>query len=202
MATDVFEVYADDYDRWFDEHPDEYLAELSRIREVLPAQDSRSIEVGAGSGRFAAPLGIGLGIEPSRALGRIARGRGVGVIRGRVESLPIRTGSCSSVLSVTVICYLDDPVTAFREIFRVLLPGGYLVVAFIERDGQVHRRYLMEGGKGRFLSQARFYARAEVRGFLAETGFLVKDVDSRAGFCVVMAQKGRSKDQGRTCYQV
>ena len=77
MSRDVFEEYAEDYDRWFDEHHDEYLAELSRIMKVLPAPDSRSVEVGVGSGRFAAPLGIGLGIEPSRALGRMARQRGI-----------------------------------------------------------------------------------------------------------------------------
>src|SRR5690606_18061628 len=124
MSQDVFEEYAEDYDRWFDEHRNEYLQELSRIREVLLAPDSRSIEVGVGSGRFAAPLGIRLGIEPSRALGRMARQRGIEVIRGRVEALPLMDGSCSSVLLVTVICFLEDPIPAFRELHRILVPGG------------------------------------------------------------------------------
>jgi len=156
MPQDVFEDHADDYDRWFDEHRDEYLAELARVRQVLPAPDSRSIEVGVGSGRFAAPLGIGLGIEPSRDLGRMARRRGIEVIQGKVEALPVRDGSCSSVLLVTVICYLDDPVAALGEVHRVLFPGGCLIIALLERDGMVHRKYLQERGKGRFLSLARF----------------------------------------------
>jgi SAM-dependent methyltransferase len=189
MPQDIFEEYADDYDRWFDEHRDEYHAELARIRKVLPPQDSHAIEVGVGSGRFAAPLGITLGVEPSRALCRKARQRGIGVIRGNAESLPIRNESCSSVLFVTVICFLDDPVPAFRELHRIFIPGGFVVAAFIERGGQIHRKYLMEGGKGRFLSRARFYSSDEVQALLRGTGFCVTEVDSRAGFCVLAAQK-------------
>ena len=189
MSQDVFEEYAEDYDRWFDEHRNEYLQELSRIREVLLAPDSRSIEVGVGSGRFAAPLGIRLGIEPSRALGRMARQRGIEVIRGRVEALPLMDGSCSSVLLVTVICFLEDPIPAFRELHRILVPGGPLTLAFIERMGPIHQRYLQEGGKGRFLSVAQFYSQGEVRALLEETGFTVTEVDARAGFCVIMAQR-------------
>jgi len=189
MPEDIFEEYADDYDLWFDEHRDEYRNELGRIRKVLPAPDNRSIEVGVGSGRFAAPLGVTLGVEPSRALCRMARQRGIEIIRGRAEALPIRNESCSSVLFVTVICFLDDPVRAFRELHRILIPGGYLVVAFIERGGQIHRKYLREGGKGRFLSRATFYSSDEVQALLIGTGFRVREIDSRVGFCVLAAQK-------------
>ena len=189
MPQDVFEEYAEDYDRWFEEHRDEYHAELARVRRLLPHPDDRAIEVGAGSGRFAASLGIGLGVEPSRALCRIARQRGIEVIRGRAESIPIRDGSCSSVLLVTVICFLDDPEAALREIHRVLFLGGTLIVAFIERGGQIHRRYLQEGGKRRFLSRAKFYSPEEVLAFLNRSGFRATKVDCQAGFCVIAAQK-------------
>ncbi len=189
VPQDVFEEYAEDYDRWFDEHRDEYHAELARVRRLLPHPDDRAIEVGAGSGRFAAPLGIGLGVEPSRALCRISRQRGIEVIRGRAESIPIRDGSCSSMLMVTVICFLDDPEAAFREIHRVLARHGTLVLGFIERDGQVARKYLHEPGKHQFLSRARFYSPDEVLALLTRTGFRVTEVDCQAGFCVIAAQK-------------
>jgi ubiquinone/menaquinone biosynthesis C-methylase UbiE len=119
----------------------------------------------------------------------MARRRGIEVIRGRAESIPIRDGSCSSALMVTVICFLDDPVLGFREIHRILVPGGSLVLAFLERDGEVARRYLHEREKHRFLSRARFYASGEIREFLERTGFHVTEVDSRAGFCVIAARK-------------
>ena len=189
MSEDVFEQYAEEYDRWFEEHPGEYHAELARIRRVLPSIDSRAIEVGVGSGRFAGPLGITLGIEPSRALGRMARRRGIEVIRGRAESIPIRDESCSSVLLVTVICFLDDPAPAFREIHRILVPQGTLVLGFIEREGQIARKYLRGGGKRRFLSHARFYSSDEVQALLKGTRFHMTRIDSQAGFCVVSSQK-------------
>ncbi len=189
MQEDVFEQFAEEYDHWFDEHRKEYQAELARIQRVLPSIDSHAIEVGVGSGRFAAPLGITLGIEPSRALGRMARQRGIEVIRGRAESIPIRDESCSSVLLVTVICFLDDPIQAFREFHRILIPQGTLVLGFIEREGLIAQKYLREGGKRRFLSRARFYSYNEVQALLKSTGFRVVRVDSRAGFCVIAAQK-------------
>ncbi|HOI12508.1 MAG TPA: class I SAM-dependent methyltransferase [Methanoculleus sp.] len=189
MPWNVFERFAEDYDSWFEEHRAEYHAELARIRRLLPCPDSRAVEVGVGSGRFAGPLGVPLGIEPSRALGRMARRRGIEVIRGRAESLPLRDGSFSSVLMVTVICFLDNPVSAFREIHRTLAPGGTFVLGFIEREGEVARRYLHEKGKHRFLSRARFYASGEVRQLLRHTGFRVTEIDSRAGFSVIAARK-------------
>ena len=189
MSEDVFEHYAEEYDHWYEEHRGEYHAELDRIRRLLPQPDSRAIEVGVGSGRFARPLGITLGLEPSRALGRMARRRGIEIIRGRAESIPIRDESCSSVLLVTVICFLDDPVLAFREIHRILVPQGTLIIGFIEREGQIALKYLREGGKRRFLSRARFYSTGEVQALLKGTGLRVARVDSRAGFCVIAALK-------------
>jgi SAM-dependent methyltransferase len=191
MPEDVFERFSAEYDAWFDEHPDEYRAELARIQRALHPIDSTTMEIGAGSGRFAVPLGIVLGIEPSRALGRMAHRRGIEIIRGRAEALPIRDGFCSSVLLVTVICFLNDPIPALGEIHRVLVPGGTLVIAFIEREGHVAKKYLHGEGKGRFLSRARFYSPEEVLKFLKEEEFHVDEVDSRAGFCVISARKDR-----------
>ena len=186
---DPFEQHAEAYDRWFDEHPAEYRAELARVRQLLPAPDSRAVEVGTGSGRFAAPLGIGIGVEPSRALGLMARRRGIDVLRGRAEALPLASGSCSCVLMVTVICFLEDPAAALRELRRVLAPGGTLVLAYIERDGPIALRYLRTGGKRRFLSHARFSSAGEVTALLEDAGFRVDHVDARAGFCVTAAHK-------------
>jgi len=189
MTGDVFEQFAEEYDHWFEEHWEEYHAELDWIRRLFPPPDSRSIEVGAGSGRFAAPLGITLGIEPSRALGRMARRRGIEIILGNAEHLPIMDNSCSSVLMVTVICFLDDPVPAFREIHRILVPQGDFVIGFIEREEKVAQKYLHEKGKHRFLSHARFYSSDEVVALLRGTGFHEPKVDSRAGFSVIATRR-------------
>lgn len=189
MPLNIFEHYAEDYDRWFDEHREVYLAELARIRKVFPLAVSRSIEIGVGSGRFAKPLGIPLGLEPSTDLSRMARGRGIEVVRGMAESIPFRDESFSSALMVTVVCFLQDPIPAFSEIHRILKNRGRIVVAFIERDGEIAQKYLHEPGKHRFLSHARFYSSGEVQTLLKRTGFELDTIDSRAGFSVISAQK-------------
>ncbi|NLM30901.1 MAG: class I SAM-dependent methyltransferase [Methanomicrobiales archaeon] len=186
---DVFERFAEDYDRWFDENLAAYRAELTRIRRLLPHPGTRAIEVGVGSGRFAGPLGIPLGLEPSLPLARIARRRGIETILGKGEAIPIRTGTCSSVLLVTVICFLDDPVPALLEIHRILAPRGTLVIGFLDREGEVARKYRRDTRKHRFLSRARFYSIDEVRDLLGRAGFSIKEVESRAGFSVIAAEK-------------
>lgn len=195
MPEDVFEIYADDYDRWFDEHNNEFQSELSCIKSItgyIAPQLNQTlpvIEVGCGPGRFAASLGIEIGIEPSLSLCRIARRRGIDIVRGRAEALPVKSNLCRAAFLITVICFLDSPLTALKELCRILVPGCHLTIAFILRGGDIHRKYLDEGGKGRFLKTATFYSEEEIRSFLKKSGFLINETESYAGFFVILAQK-------------
>jgi len=181
MSWDIFEDYAEEYDLWFDEHQSVYHAELARIRKLCPQTNSRSIEIGTGSGRFAKPLGISIGLEPSAALSRTACHRGIEVVRGEAEAIPFGDGSFSSALMVTVVCFLDDPWSALMEIHTILAPGGSLTIAFIERDEKVAKKYLNEPGKHRILLPCQlllFRRCGEARG----SRIRVDVIDSCAGF--------------------
>jgi len=63
----VFDEFAGDYNRWFDDHGDIYQAQVRLLREAVP-QTGRGLEVGVGSGRFIVTPGIWYGIDPSRKL--------------------------------------------------------------------------------------------------------------------------------------
>lgn len=189
MPQEVFERHADAYDDWYVLHRMVYHAECERIRKALLAPDARTVEVGVGSGRFAVPLEIPIGIEPSVALGQIARQRGIEVIRGVGESLPLKDRSCSAVLMVTVICFFDDPARAFAEAYRVLVPGGVLVAGFLEREGKVIQAYLHGETDHRFLSQGRFYISEEVQMLLRDAGFSIRLAETENDFCVIVAEK-------------
>lgn len=189
----VFEEHAADYDRWFDENQGVFRLQVRAVRGSVPGGE-RILEVGIGSGRFAAALGIGNGIDPSLPLARMARMRGIGVVRGCGENLPYRDSSFDAVLMMTVICFLDNTTQAFREASRVLVPAGRIVIGFLERDGEVYRAYHDEPEKGRFLRHARFFSPDEVARELAGAGFNPPGIFSRDhGFCVLTA--GRSGDR-------
>ena len=185
LSRHVFDEYASDYDTWFDEHDDVFQAQQRMLRAAIPNQ-GQGLEVGVGSGRFAVPSGIRYGIDPSRELIRRAQRRGIEVVRGEGEHLPYRTSSFDYVLMMTVICFLDDVIAVFREVNRVLKPGGILVAGFIEKDGEIYRMYRSGTTKGRFLQFANFWRAQEVDGFFRSAGFAQVSVLKRTrGFCVM-----------------
>ena len=67
--------------RWFDLHRYAYESELQALKEFIPPR-GKGLEIGVGSGRFALPLGVRLGVEPARAMARLARNRGLEVLQG------------------------------------------------------------------------------------------------------------------------
>jgi SAM-dependent methyltransferase len=185
----VFEDHAADYDTWFDDHAGEYQAQL-RILAGAVGNFRRGLEGGVGSGRFAIPLDIHWGIDPSQRLAVMAKNRGIEVIRGEAEHLPYRAGSFDLVLMMTVICFLDDIHAAFHEAHRVLGRDGTLIAGFIEDGGEVVQKYRNEPVKGRFLQFATFRTMNEVSGFFREAGF--KDISvlrREHGFCVINSKK-------------
>ena len=185
----IFEDHAGDYDRWFDDHNDTYQAQLIMLRKALP-DHGRGLEVGVGSGRFAVPIGIAYGIDPSRELTQMAKRRGIEVVRGEGDRLPYRADSFDYVLMMTVICFLDDVIAVFREVNRVIRPGGILVVGFIEKDGEIQRIYQHETTKGRFLQFAKFRTVGDVDYFFKEAGFAqVSVIERTRGFCIMHGQK-------------
>ncbi|NMB79841.1 MAG: class I SAM-dependent methyltransferase [Methanomicrobiales archaeon] len=185
----VFDELAGEYDRWFDEHPVTWESQIHMLRSAVPGA-GRILEVGVGSGRFAGPLGIGWGIDPSREQIRLAQERGVVVVLGEGEHLPYRPGSFDCVLMMTVICFVEDPQSLFREAFRVLAPKGCLVVGFLEREGEIAVQYREEKTKGRFLRYAKFPSVVEVTDHFERSGFSANSVVQRTrGFSVMKATK-------------
>jgi len=193
MPFDVFDTHAVEYDRWYDDHRTIYKQELQLIRKYIGGTRV-DLEIGVGTGRFAAPLGIRVGIDPSLPMLRMARARGVAAIQGVAEALPFREASMGSVLVMTSLCYFDDPRLAFREISRVLAPGGKVIIGFLGRGGEIAERYRNTRDKGTFLAHATFYTLGEVTRMLGDAGFSDIELDTygRAfmkGFHVVTAKR-------------
>lgn len=169
--TDPFEKYSDAYDEWFEKNRDVYHAELEVIRQLIPSSGTNGVEVGVGSGKFAAPLGIKIGVEPSKKMARKARKLGINVYSGIAEELPFPDGRFDFVLMVTTICFVDDVVQSFREAFRVLRPSGSIVLGFIDKESPLGRRYAENRHKSKFYHEATFFSVQEILQHLKEAGF-------------------------------
>ncbi|USS40519.1 class I SAM-dependent methyltransferase [Thermococcus aggregans] len=168
--TEPFEKFRERYEAWFERHRHAYLSELEAVRKLLP-KEGKGAEIGVGTGRFAAPLGIKLGVEPSKAMAEIARKRGIEVIEGTAENLPFPDESLDYLLMVTTICFVDDPEKALREAYRVLKPGGALIIGFVDRNSPIGQEYERNKEKSVFYREARFFFTDELLELLKKVGF-------------------------------
>ena len=92
----------------------------------------RVLDVGSGTGRFAAALGDQArvwGADPSPEMLEVARGRAPGARfkEGSAEQLPFKDGWFERAVLWLVVHLLEA--SAFPELHRVLAPGGRLLIA-------------------------------------------------------------------------
>ena len=135
-----FDNYYQLYEKWFEDNRFAYLSEIKAVKHFIPS-GKKGIEIGSGSGRFALPLGIGIGIEPSLKMQDLAISRGMRVINGVAENLSIMNGVFDFALMVTTICFLDDIERAFQEVHRILKPGGLFITGFVDKDTPLGKLY-------------------------------------------------------------
>jgi ubiquinone/menaquinone biosynthesis C-methylase UbiE len=167
-----FETHHQRYEAWFDKHQAAYLSELLALRPFVP-WEGRGIEIGVGSGRFAGPLGVKVGVDPSAAMLVHATTRGIEVVEGVAENLPFSDDSFDYALVVTTICFVDSPEEMLTEARRVLKPGGRLVIGFIDRKSVLGQDYLAHQAENVFYREATFYSADEVERLLLKTGFSI-----------------------------
>ncbi|MDD2605049.1 MAG: class I SAM-dependent methyltransferase [Desulfobacteraceae bacterium] len=174
---EAFERFSDAYDAWFEENADKYEAELALIRRLLPPSGARGIEIGVGSGKFALPFGIRIGVEPSREMALKARRQGIQVIAGVAEHLPLADGGFDFVLMVTTICFVDDLSATFAEAWRVVKPRGWLIVGFVDKESDLGRYYEAHRDQSRFYREATFFSTREVKDHLVAAGFRIDRIE-------------------------
>lgn len=204
----IFEESAQEYDAWFDQNRLVYESEIRALKRFMGA-GGIGLEIGAGTGRFAAPLGIEVGVEPAEAMAGMAQRRGIQVYRAVAEALPFRRDSFDRVVMVTVLCFLRGPFLSLTEATRVLRPGGQLLIGMIDKDSPLGLSYEAHKQESTFYRQAIFYSIGRVLEWLAGLNYRrveicqtlfsdlsdithlepVRESHGDGGFVVIAAQK-------------
>jgi SAM-dependent methyltransferase len=164
----IFDIYYEDYEKWFEKHPDIYKAEIETIKTLLPR--GKGLEVGVGSGRFAKPLGIKYGIEPSKNMAEIARKRGIEVLEISAEEMDFKE-EFDYILMVTTICFVKDPLKTVQNCYKALKKGGYLLIAFVDLNSPLGKMYEKNKQKSKFYKNATFFTKEDIINLMKKCGF-------------------------------
>lgn len=123
------------------------LDELDSAAMYLPAPGGKAkvLDVGCGSGVLLARMkslgwdAEGVELDPGGVAA--ARARGVQVYQGQLADAKFPDNHFDAVHSAHVIEHVYDPVTLLRECFRILKPGGKLVILTPNTGSWGHQKF-------------------------------------------------------------
>lgn len=169
-----FDRLSEQYDAWFDGEQGSRIfdVEVACIGALLHDQPRPWLEVGVGTGRFAATLDVDEGIDPSAEALAYAVRRGLRTRTGQAEALPYADGQFGAILLVVTICFLADPARALAECRRVVKPGGSVIIGLVPKNSAWGQSYERKGAEGHpFYSVATFYTTGQIMTLAEQTGF-------------------------------
>jgi len=114
----------------FGKHYDWKFAQ--RLFSKLVKTKPRVLDVGCGSGEksllFLDKVESFVGLDASVTEVEKAKKKGIKAVVGDAQELPFPENSFEVVLAFHLIEHLEDPLMFLRESYRVLTPGGYLLL--------------------------------------------------------------------------
>ncbi|XRP96628.1 class I SAM-dependent methyltransferase [Methanocaldococcus sp. 16A] len=165
----AFDKYAEEYDRWFDENSIIYKSEIEALKRHIPK--GKGLEIGVGTGRFAKPFDIKIGVDVSKEMAKIAEKRGIKVIIAKGEDLPFKDKEFDFVLINTVLEFSENPKKMIEEAKRVLKKGGKIIIGIIDKNSFLGKIYEKKKEKSLFYRDANFLSAKDVIEMLNGLGF-------------------------------
>jgi len=169
-SVEIFDLRAEEYDRWYEEHLGLYLSELKAVREFTC---KKAIEIGIGTGRFAYGTGVIVGVDPSLKMLRQAP-KNVNLVQAVGERLPFRDHSFDCAFLIVTLCFVEDPLKVLEESARV---AERVIVCIIPRESSWGKYYMKLAEKGHpIYSLARFYSVQEVIELASKIGLHLRRI--------------------------
>ena len=156
---------------------------LLYIKRYLPGNlDAYVLDAGCGNGRYMRRINE-LAYENVYGIDLFEEVAGLGshYVCGNIEAIPFPDESFDMVYSTSVVYYSDRPKEAFKEFFRVLRPGGCLLItahtkySLFTLDRILKRRF--KPSLVRHLEGVTFYSSIQYKNMLEEAGFTVIEID-------------------------
>jgi len=156
-------------------HKEFYKNALSVIN---PKKDDKYLEIGFGSGifinKYMSHVSKIAGIDYSEDMVKLASNINKKLVesgkaefkKGYASSLPWADNEFTVVATIEVFFFLDETEKTLKEIFRVLKPGGRLIIemAFNKDDGVDHKRHIKK-------MNLKLYSGEEMKKMLKKVGF-------------------------------
>jgi len=168
--TTAFDKYYMEYEKWFQDNAKLYDEELKTLKSLLQ-NIKNGLEIGIGTGRFAIPMGINTGIEPSEKMRNIAISKGLNAVSGVAESIPFEDSRFDFAMMITTVCFVDDILKSFKEAYRVTKDKGFLVVGYVDKNSKLGVEYQQKKKQSKFYKDAKFYTTDEIVQYLKKAGF-------------------------------
>jgi ubiquinone biosynthesis O-methyltransferase len=189
-ACAVPDLSPEAYTRW-------RASEIGAITERLESQlilelvgdvgGRRVLDVGCGDGELALELtkrgAVVTGIDASAAMIDAAKRRAtqhnvdITFQVGTAEQLPFSAERFDVVTAITILCFVDDAAPVFREIARVLRPGGRLVIGELGKwSSWAAARRIRAWLDSRLWRRGLFRTANELRGLAGQAGLVVESV--------------------------
>lgn len=162
----------------------------TREREVLrqllgPVKGLSVLDVGCGDGDLALDLhdaGARVTcIDNSSAMVKAARrrckhaGAHIMIEQANARALPFPPASFDRVVTVTMLCFVDNALLAIREMARVLRPGGRLIVGDLNRWSLWAAQRRLRGWLGDELWRGvRFHSAGQIADLLRDAGLTLE----------------------------
>jgi SAM-dependent methyltransferase len=150
----AFDEYTGAYDAWFRRNPVILESELRLVALALGPAPGRTLSVGCGTGLFEQllktqyGLEVTEGLEPSGPMAEVARKRGMTVADAGAEEMPFEDAAFDTVMFNGSPGYIADLDAAVREAYRILKPGGRVLLIDVPAESSYGLLYRLGGAYG------------------------------------------------------
>ncbi len=123
------------------------LARISQENLLYSLRDPLVVDIGIGPGLLSIeinkliPNANIIGIDPSIEMLKLTKRQAIGTnfkkietILSKAESIPLKNDLADLVISRFSFIYWDNPTNGLSEMYRILKPGGRMILELINRD--------------------------------------------------------------------